>query len=59
MNFNFQFNHSNLSIIALHQNGIRSLFEIEQVIRGDSFAEELPGDSSGKFIFIVTGFTVK
>ncbi|HWZ21643.1 MAG TPA: hypothetical protein VNW06_03255 [Cytophagaceae bacterium] len=59
MDFNFQFNHSNLSILVLHQNGIRSLLELEQVIQGDSFAEELQSEIRGRSIFIATGFTVK
>jgi hypothetical protein len=58
MNFNFEFDHSNLSSIVLHQNGIRSLREIEEVINGESFAEEISKRYT-KPTFIVTGFTSK
>ena len=59
MDLNFKFNHSNLSILLLHQNGIRSLVEIEEAVVGDSFAEEIPMALHGESVFIITGFTLK
>ena len=59
MNFNFEFDHSNISSIRLQENGIRSLREIEEVVQGESFAEELSSEIYGSPIFLLIGFTTK
>ncbi len=53
----FDYDHSLLSMDHLHKNGIRSSKEIEEVIEGHSFAEEVFLPELGYTIFRFIGFT--
>lgn len=55
----FEYDHSLLSLVELQQKGIRRLRELEEVIEGVSFAEELFFEELGYSIIRFIGFTNK
>ena len=55
----FEYDHSLLSISALHSIGIRSPRELEEVIEGKSFADELFIDTLGYSVIRCVGFNAK
>lgn len=57
MNLDFAFKHNQLSLVELHQKGIRETKDIEEVILGESFWEEISKDEYGRIIFLATGFS--
>lgn len=52
----FEFKHHNLSLIELHNLGIRNVKEVEETILGDSFWEEVFWEDQ-VHILIATGFS--
>ena len=53
----FEYDHSRLSLSELHKKGIRTIKELEEVVEGYSFAEELFFDELGYKVIRFTGFT--
>lgn len=53
----FEYDHSQLSLSLLHSRGIRSPRELEEVIEGNSFADEQFFDELGYGVIRFIGFT--
>jgi hypothetical protein len=55
----FEYDHSMLSLTELHKIGIRSTRELEEVIEGYSFADEMFLNALGYPVIRFIGFTKK
>lgn len=53
----FDYDHSLLSLIDLHQIGVRNVRELEEVIEGYSFADEEDFEELGYSVIRFIGFT--
>jgi hypothetical protein len=53
----FEYDHSLLSLLELHSLGIRTTHELEEVIEGYSFADEIFLEELGCSIIRFIGFT--
>ncbi len=53
----FEYDHSQLSFLDLQAVGIRRTSELEEVIEGESFANEQFVEELGFVVIVFTGFT--
>lgn len=53
----FEYDHSLLSLKQLHESGIRSTKELEEVIEGYSFANEIFLHEEGYAVLLFLGFS--
>lgn len=53
----FEYDHSLLSLADLHAKGIRRVSELEEVVTGESFANEQFFEELGYAVIAFTGFT--